>query len=121
MRRGEAHVIHQGGGVVRQHRDAVVDIRFLAQPGAALIEGEHAKVGGANGCEVGEHALIALRAMNHDQRRAVSGKRISKLDPVDARPFHTRSAFALRQQIQHRTIYHGWTEQASKAVVAEFI
>ena len=99
---GKAQVIHQRGGVVRQHRDAVVDIRFLTQSRAALIEGEHAKVGGAYGCEVGEHALIALRAMNHDQRRAVSAQRVSKLDPVDTRPFHSRLAFALRQQTQNR-------------------
>src|SRR6185437_13621118 len=94
MRRGKPDVFHQRGGVVREHRDAVVDIRLLAQSGAALVEGEHAKLRGACRGETGEHRLIALRAMNHDQRRAISAYRVSKFNSVDACPFHCRSAAA---------------------------
>src|SRR5271163_4151491 len=90
MCRRKSEMVHQRGGVVRQHRDAVIHIRLFTKSGAALVKGEHAKTGGASGCEVGKHTLIALRAMNHDQWRAASAQRISQLDAVDACPFHTR-------------------------------
>jgi len=89
VRGRKAQMIDQRGGVVRQHRDAVVHIRLFAQARAALIEGQHAKARGAGRRETGEHRLVALRAMNHDQRRAASAQLVGEFDSVDACPFHT--------------------------------
>src|SRR5216683_3712979 len=88
MRCGKAHMLHKRSGVIREHRDAVVHVRFFAQSRAALIEGQHAIVTRKRRCEIREHTLIALRPVNHDKRVTGSSQLIGKLDSVYACSFH---------------------------------
>jgi hypothetical protein len=56
---------------------------------AALVEGECAIVFSEDLGEPGEHRLISLRAMNHDQRRTVAAQLVGQLDSIDTRTLHT--------------------------------
>src|ERR1700733_6761158 len=89
MRRRHAEMMDQPCSIVREHRDAVGHVGLATQPRAALVEGEHAIVFGEDLGEPGEYRLIALRAMNHDQRRTVAAQLIGQLDSIDKRALHT--------------------------------
>src|SRR5262249_4991763 len=67
MRQGKSNVLHERGGVVGQQGNAVLHVRLLAESGAALVEGQHSKLASKCRREARKHALVTLRAMDHDE------------------------------------------------------
>src|SRR6185312_791594 len=86
---GEAGMIHQRGGVVSEGGDAVADVRFIAEAGTALIEGQDAILLRERRGEAAEHGLIALGAVDENDRNAAPVEIVCELNAVDGGVLHT--------------------------------
>jgi hypothetical protein len=66
----EAHRLHQRGGVVGEHGDAVGVVGLAAAADPALVKGEHLESLGDRREQVVQHAAVALRSVDEDHRVA---------------------------------------------------